>query len=137
MALAFALWSGAALAQDVPLGDPLVVLDESFALWKGGDMAGYEAYIGAALRRAREEDALPPEWAFLFGTYSDYVRNEHRNSPYALRLAEEGLAYLAPNVLKRLVFKREVTAVTVMQLSECAGLPWQEQADVVFGTTMN
>lgn len=97
MALAFALWSGAALAQDVPLADPLVVLDESFALWKGGDMAGYEAYIGAALRRAREEDALPPEWAFLFGTYSDYVRNEHRNSPYALRLAEEGLAYLAPN----------------------------------------
>lgn len=40
---------------------------------------------------------------------------------------------LAPEVLKRLVFGREVTAVTVMQLSECAGLPWHEQADVVFG----
>lgn len=97
MAIIFALWAGTVQAQDVPLKDPLVVMEESFALWQGGDLAGYEAYIGAALRRAREEDALPPEWAFLFGTYSDYVRNEHRNSPYALRLAEEGLAYLAPN----------------------------------------
>ena len=90
-------WPGVALAQDAPLPDALVVMEESFALWQGGDLAGYEAYIGAALRRAREEDALPPEWAFLFGTFSDYVRNEQRNSPYALRLAEEGLAYLAPN----------------------------------------
>ncbi|MFY9237313.1 MAG: hypothetical protein WAO78_00265, partial [Roseovarius sp.] len=42
-------------------------------------------------------------------------------------------AYLSPEVLKRLVFGREVSAVTVIQLSECAGLPWHEQADVVFG----
>lgn len=42
------------------------------------------------------------------------------------------LAYLAPDVLKRLVFKREVTAVTVMQLTECAALPWGEQAGVMF-----
>ena len=43
------------------------------------------------------------------------------------------LAYLAPEVLKRLVFRREVTAVTVMQLSECVGLPWADQAGVAFG----
>ena len=43
------------------------------------------------------------------------------------------LAYLAPEVLKRLVFRREVSAVTVMQLTECAGLPWPDQAGVVFG----
>ena len=43
------------------------------------------------------------------------------------------LAYLAPEVLKRLVFGREVSAVTVMQLLECAGLPWADQAGVVFG----
>ena len=42
------------------------------------------------------------------------------------------LAYLAPEVLKRLVFGREVTAVTVMQMSECAGLPWKDQASVIF-----
>lgn len=43
------------------------------------------------------------------------------------------LAYLAPAVLNRLVYKREVIAVTVMQLTECAALPWQGQAGVVFG----
>jgi hypothetical protein len=42
------------------------------------------------------------------------------------------LAYLAPDVLRRLVFCREVTAVTVMQLTECAALPWGEQAGVMF-----
>ena len=43
------------------------------------------------------------------------------------------LAYLAPEVLKRLVCKREVTAVTLKQITECATLPWGEQAGVVFG----
>ena len=43
------------------------------------------------------------------------------------------LAYLAPEVLKRLVYKREAMAVTLMQITECATLPWGEQAGVVFG----
>jgi hypothetical protein len=42
------------------------------------------------------------------------------------------LAYLAPEVLKRLVFGREVTVVTVMQLTESAALPWHEQSSIVF-----
>ena len=46
------------------------------------------------------------------------------------------LAYLAPEVLKRLVFGREVTAVTLMQLTESAALPWVEQAGIVFGEAM-
>ena len=45
------------------------------------------------------------------------------------------LAYLAPEALKRLTCGREASAVTVMQLSECSGLPWEEQAVVVFGET--
>jgi hypothetical protein len=36
-------------------------------------------------------------------------------------------------VLKRLVYGREVPAVTVLDLSDCAALPWAEQAGVVFG----
>lgn len=95
--LFMAVWPGIATAQDPQLEDPIVVMNESFALWQAGDLAAYEARVGAALRRAREEDVLAPEWAFLFGSFSDYVRNEKRNSPYALRLAEEGLAYLAPH----------------------------------------
>lgn len=61
-----------------------------------------------------------------------------RDLAIAVNLAERHvsrqlrLAYLAPEVLKRLVFGREVPAVTVMQLSECAGLPWPDQAGVVF-----
>jgi hypothetical protein len=52
-----------------------------------------------------------------------------RDLAIAVNLAERHvsrqlrLAYLAPEVLKRLVFRREVSAVTMMQLTECAGLP--------------
>ena len=45
------------------------------------------------------------------------------------------LAYLAPEVLKRLIYKREVTAVTIIQLTECAVLVWVEQAEMVFNGT--
>lgn len=86
-----------ATAQEGPVRDPLVVMDESFALWSAEDLTGYREYMSAAIRRARQEDVLPPEWAFLFGSYSDFVRNEDKNSPLALRLADEGLAYLAPH----------------------------------------
>ena len=60
-----------------------------------------------------------------------------RDLAIAVNLAERHvsrqlrLAYLAPEVLKRLVFGREVTAVTIMQLTESAALPWADQAKVV------
>ena len=62
-----------------------------------------------------------------------------RDLAIAVNLAERHvsrqlrLAYLAPELLKRLVYKREVTAVTLKQITECATLPWGEQAGVVFG----
>jgi hypothetical protein len=65
-----------------------------------------------------------------FGTVRDLaitVNLAERHVSRQLRLA-----YLAPDVLKRLVFGREVTAITVMQLTESAALPWAEQAMVVF-----
>jgi hypothetical protein len=43
------------------------------------------------------------------------------------------LAYLAPEVLKRLTCGREAAAATIMQLTESAALPWRDQAGVVFG----
>jgi hypothetical protein len=63
-----------------------------------------------------------------------------RDLAIALNLSERHvsrqlrLAYLAPEVLRRLVFGRKVTAVTVMQLTESAALIWVEQAELVFGT---
>ncbi len=46
------------------------------------------------------------------------------------------LAYLAPEVLKRLVYGREGPAVTVLDLSDCAALPWAEQAGEVFDSAL-
>lgn len=62
-----------------------------------------------------------------------------RDLAIAVNLAERHvsrqlrLAYLAPEVLKRLVYKREVSAITVKQLADCALLSWQDQERVVFG----
>ena len=42
------------------------------------------------------------------------------------------LAYLAPGVLKRLVYKREVPAVTLLKLTDVAALPWHDQPERVF-----
>ena len=64
-----------------------------------------------------------------------------RDLALAVNLAERHvsrqlrLAYLAPEVLKRLVYKRDAVAVTEINLSNCAALPWAEQTDVVFSKT--
>ena len=64
-----------------------------------------------------------------------------RDLAIAVNLAERHvsrqlrLAYLAPEVLKRLVYKRDAVAVTEINLSNCAALPWAEQTDVVFSKT--
>jgi hypothetical protein len=61
-----------------------------------------------------------------------------RDLAIAVKLAERHvsrqlrLAYLAPEVLKRLVYKRDAVAVTEINLSNCAALPWAEQAKRVF-----
>jgi len=68
-----------------------------------------------------------------FGTVPDLaiaVNLAERHVSRQLRLA-----YLAPEVLKRLVFDREVTAVTVLHLTESAALPWHEQSLIVFEAT--
>jgi hypothetical protein len=43
------------------------------------------------------------------------------------------LAYLAPEVLKRLTCGREAPAVTLLTLTDVATLPWDEQMAAVFG----
>ena len=62
-----------------------------------------------------------------------------RDLAIAVNLAERHvsrqlrLAYLAPEVLKRLVYEREISAITVKQLADCTLLSWQDQEGVVFG----
>jgi hypothetical protein len=42
------------------------------------------------------------------------------------------LAYLAPGVLKRLVYKHEVPAVTLLKPTDVAAKPWHQQPERVF-----
>ena len=62
-----------------------------------------------------------------------------RDLAIAVNLAERHvsrqlrLAYLAPEVLKRLIYKRETPAITLMVLTECAVLPLARQDEAVFG----
>jgi len=42
------------------------------------------------------------------------------------------LAYLSPDVLERLVIRREPTAISVLELIEATYLPWARQAEQVF-----
>jgi hypothetical protein len=43
------------------------------------------------------------------------------------------LAYLSPEVLERLVIRREPPAMSVLELIEATYLPWAKQAAAVFG----
>ena len=61
-----------------------------------------------------------------------------RDLAIAVNLAERHvskqlrLAYLAPEVLKRLAYRHDAVAVTEINLSNCAALPWADQAGPVF-----
>ena len=65
-----------------------------------------------------------------FGTVRDLaiaVKLSERQVSRRMRLA-----YLAPAVLRRIVYKRDVPAVTLLNLIEIAALPWDERANAVF-----
>jgi len=65
--------------------------------------------------------------------------NTSKDLAASIKLAERHvsrqlrLAYLAPNVLKRLVYKRETPAITIRDMTDVAVLPWVEQEAAVFG----
>ena len=66
-----------------------------------------------------------------FGTVRDLALAENLAERHVSRQLR--LAYLSPEVLKRLVLGREATAITLRQLTGCASLPWPDQASVAFG----
>ncbi|MBI1402150.1 MAG: hypothetical protein GC147_02915 [Porphyrobacter sp.] len=65
------------------------------------------------------------------GTIQDIADAEKVTHPYAGRLLR--LAYLAPDVLKRLLIARNVPAASLKELIAAADLPWCEQPAAVFG----
>ena len=66
-----------------------------------------------------------------FGTVRDLAISVNLAERHVSRQLR--LAYLAPEVLKRLIYKRDAVAVTEINLSNCAVLPWADQACFVFG----
>ncbi|MFU8866271.1 MAG: hypothetical protein ACNA7O_20440 [Rhodobacterales bacterium] len=65
-----------------------------------------------------------------FDTVADLAKSADLSERHVSRQLR--LAYLAPSVLKRLVYRRDVPAVTLLKLTDVAALPWDEQPGRVF-----
>lgn len=64
-------------------------------------------------------------------TLQDIAAAENISDRFVGRMMR--LAYLSPDVLERLVARREPPALSLGDLVAVAGLPWHEQAGAVFG----
>lgn len=60
-----------------------------------GDADDAFLVINRALRTARAEGRLTPDWAIFFAMAADHMRNIRNNPAFALALTEEGLALIA------------------------------------------
>ena len=63
-------------------------------------------------------------------TASDIAKAEKVTDRFVSRTMR--LAYLSPDVLERLVIRREPPAISVLELIEATYLPWARQAERVF-----
>lgn len=63
-------------------------------------------------------------------TIADLATEEGLSDRYVSRLLR--LAWLAPDVLERLVVRREPCAISLYDLCFVASLPWEEQSVRVF-----
>lgn len=63
-------------------------------------------------------------------TLSDLAADEGLSDRYVSRLLR--LAWLAPDVLERLVVHREPSTISIVDLCAVAALPWHEQPGRVF-----
>lgn len=84
-----------AMAAELP--DPGDVVDRALELGQKDDMEGAYEVLAEGLQAARNAGDLAPEWGIVFALMTDMVRNFRENPAYALMLAEEGLAVVAPN----------------------------------------
>ena len=95
-----------------------------------------------AARQARAQDphilkALGRAWAWRrrletgeAATASDIAKAEKVTDRFVSRTMR--LAYLSPDVLERLVIRREPPAISVLELIQATYLPWARQAERVF-----
>ena len=84
---------------------------------------------------------LKAQWRELFDSEPPPFNRRYLESRLAYRIQElaygglkpETIAYLAPEVLKRLTCGRDASAVSLYDLCFLAGETWQEQAERAFG----
>jgi hypothetical protein len=107
-------------------GRPKILAPEN-ALEAG--IRGQDPHILKALGRA---------WAWRrkletgeMATAGDIAKAEKVTERFVSRTMR--LAYLSPEVLERLVLRREPPAISVLDLIEAPYLPWAKQAAAVFG----
>ena len=67
-------------------------------------------------------------------TIADIANAENLSDRYVSRMVR--LAYLAPDVLEKLVIHRIPPALSLNDLMAIADLPWPEQMEAVFGTAL-
>jgi tetratricopeptide (TPR) repeat protein len=79
------------------LPDPNEILDRAVSLSAEDDFDGAYEVLAQGLQAARNAGDLSPDWGIVFAVMADTVRNVRENPAYALMLAEEGLAVVAPN----------------------------------------
>lgn len=68
-------------------------------------------------------------------TIADIARTEKITDQYVGRVLR--LAYLAPDVLEKLLIHRIAPTLSLTDLIAVAGLPWEEQIEAVFGTALD
>jgi hypothetical protein len=93
-------------------------------------------------RQARAQDphilkALGRAWAWrrklesgAMATVGDIAKAENVTDRFVSRTMR--LAYLSPDVMERLVIRREPPAISVLEFIEATYLPWARQAERVF-----
>lgn len=67
-------------------------------------------------------------------TIADIAKADNVSDRYVSRMVR--LAYLAPDVLEKLVIHRIPPALSLNDLMAIADLPWPEQMEAVFGTAL-
>lgn len=97
-----------------------------------------------AARQARTQDphilkALGRAWAWRrklesgeMATVGDTAKAEKVTDRFVSRMMR--LAYLSPDVLERLLIRREPPAISVAEMIDATYLPWQAQVDLTLRT---
>jgi hypothetical protein len=70
-------------------------------------------------------------WAGEYETAKDLAAAIGNHERYVSRQLR--LTYLAPDVLRRLAYGREIPSITIREMTDLVTMSWEKQEKVVFG----